>query len=172
MISLMYQNKFLLNNNLENYLIHGQHLAYRYEIPNAWFVIIKYENQLVHNFERVKWLKKKYYLKKNKGIFENYTNAYSPEITFYCFGFAIWKIVKNFKVNFVNVKLPYLEIKEKPLKLESRLQIKKPLLRFEINKMIFSKTFFQKNTFTISNKECKIIAYNDYEIYKQNYKTN
>ena len=165
-------NKFLLNNNLENYLIHGQRLSYRYEIPNAWFVVIRYENELAHNFERLKWLKKKYYLKKNKGVFENYTNANSPKIIFYCFGFGIWKITKNYKVNFVNVKLPDLEIKEVPLKLESRFQIKKPLLRFEINKRIFSKTFFQKNTFTISNQECKITAYNDYEIYKQNYKTN
>ena len=66
----MSQNKFLLNNNLENYLIHGQQLSYRYEIPNAWFVIIKYENQLAHNFERVKWLKKKYYIKKNKDVFD------------------------------------------------------------------------------------------------------
>ena len=57
----MSQNKFLLNNNLENYPIHRQQLSYRYEIPNAWFVIIKYENQLVHNFERVKWFKKRYY---------------------------------------------------------------------------------------------------------------
>ena len=168
----MSQNKFLLNNNLENYLIHGQPLSHRYEIPKAWFVIIRYENELAHNFERLKWLKKKYYLKKNKGVFENYTNANSPKIIFYCFGFGIWKITKNYKVNFVNVKLPDLEIKEVPLKLGSRFQIKKPLLRFEINKRIFSKTFFQKNTFTISNQECKITAYNDYEIYKQNYKTN
>ena len=60
---------FLLNNNLENYLIHGQQLSYRYEIPNAWFVIIKYENQLIHNFELVNWFKKKYYLK-NKVVFD------------------------------------------------------------------------------------------------------
>ena len=168
----MSQNKFLLNNNLENYLINGQLLSYRYEIPNAWFVIIKYENQLVHNFERVKWLKKKYYLKKNKGIFENYTNAYSPKITFYCFGFGIWKIVKNFKINFVNVKLPDLEIKEASVKLNTIFTIKKPLLRFEINKRSFLKTFLKKNTFLILNKEWKISAYNDYEKYKQNYKTN
>jgi hypothetical protein len=168
----MSQNKFLLNNNLENYLIHGQLLSYRYEIPNAWFVIIKYENQLVHNSERVKWFKKRYYIKKNKGIFENYTNAYSPKITFYCFGFGIWKIVKNFKVNFVNVKLPDLEIKEAPVKLNTIFTIKKSSLYFEINKKIFSKTFFTKNIFLIKNKECKIIAYNDYKEYKQNYKTN
>ena len=161
----MSQNKFLLNNNLENYLIHGQQLSYRYEIPNAWFVIIKYENQLVHNFERVKWFKKKYYFKKNKGVFENYTNSYS-------FGFGIWKIVKNFKVNFVNVKLPDLEIKEVPLKLESRFQIKKILLHFEINKRSFLKTFLKKNTFSILNTEVKIAAYNDYDKYKKDYKTN
>jgi hypothetical protein len=65
----MSQNKFLLNNNLENYLIHGQLLSYRYEIPNAWFVIIKYENQLVHNSERLKWFKKRCYLK-NKVVFD------------------------------------------------------------------------------------------------------
>jgi len=168
----MSQNKFLLNNNLENYLIHGQLLSYRYEIPKAWFVIIRYENELAHNFERLKWFKKKYYFKKNKGVFENYTNSYSSKITFYCFGFSIWKIVKNFKVNFVNVKLPDLEIKEVPLKLESRFQIKKILLHFEINKKNFSKTFFKKNTFSILNKEVKIAAYNDYDKYKQNYKTN
>ena len=168
----MSENKFKINDKKVNYLIHGQPLSYRYEIPNAWFVVIRYENELAHNFERLKWLKKKYYLKKNKGVFENYTNANSPKIIFYCFGFGIWKITKNYKVNFVNVKLPDLEIKEMPLKLGSRFQIKKPLLRFEINKRIFSKTFFQKNTFTISNQECKITAYNDYEIYKQNYKTN
>ena len=168
----MSQEKFIMNDKKVNYLIHGQPLSYKYGIPKAWFVVIRYENELAHNFERLKWLKKKYYLKKNKGVFENYTNANSPKIIFYCFGFGIWKIIKNYKVNFVNVKLPDLEIKEMPLKLGSRFQIKKPLLRFEINKRIFSKTFFKKNTFTISNKEFKIIAHNDYEIYKQNYKTN
>ena len=168
----MLQNKFLLNNNLENYLIHGQPLSYRYEIPAAWFVVIKYENELSHNFERLKWLKKKYYFKKNKGIFENFTNAYSPTIEFYCFGFGIWKIVKKFKVNFVNVKLSDIEIREVPLKLNIIFTIKKPLLRFEINKRSFLKTFLKKNTFLILNKEWKISAYNDYEKYKQNYKTN
>ena len=168
----MSQNKFLLNNNLENYLIHGQPLSYRYEIPKAWFVVIRYENELAHNFERLKWFKKKYYFKKNKGVFENYTNSYSPKIEFYCFGFGIWKIVKNFKVNFVNVKLPDLEINEVPLKLESRFQIKKTLLHFEINKRFFSKTFFKKNTFLVLNTEVKIAAYNDYDKYKQDYKTN
>ena len=168
----MSQEKFIMNDKKVNYLIHGQPLSYRYEIPNAWFVVIRYENELAHNFERLKWFKKKYYFKKNKGVFENYTNSYSPKIEFYCFGFGIWKIVKHFKVNFVNVKLPDLEIKEVPLKLESRFQIKKPLLRFEINKIIFSKTFFKKNTFSILNKECKIKVCNDYEEYKQNYKTN
>jgi hypothetical protein len=168
----MSQNKFLLNNNLENYLIHGQPLSYKYEIPNALFVVIKYENELEHNFERLKWYKKKYYFKKNKGVFENYTNAYSPKINFYCFGFGIWKIEKKIKVNFFNVKLPNLEIKEESLKLITKFKIKKPLLRFEINKTIFSKTFFQKHTFSILNKECKIRAYNDYKEYKQNYKTN
>jgi hypothetical protein len=140
----MAQNNFNLNDKKVNYLIHGQPLSYKYEIPNAWFVIIRYENQLVHNFERVKWLKKRYYLKKNKGIFENYTNAYSPKITFYCFGFGIWKIEKNFKVNFVNVKLPDLEIKEAPVKLNAIFTIKKPLLRFEINKRIFTATPFEE----------------------------
>jgi hypothetical protein len=168
----MSQNKFLLNNNLENYLIHGQPLSYKYEIPNAWFVVIKYENELERNFERLKWYKKKYYFKKNKGVFENYTNAYSPIVTFYCFGFGIWKIVKNFKVNFVNVKLPNLEIKETSLKLTPKFKIKKPLLHFDINKKIFAKTFFKKNTFPVLNREVKIAAYNDYEKYKQDYKTN
>ena len=121
----MSQNKFLLNNNLENYLIHGQPLCYRYEIPTARLVVIRYENELAHNFERLKWFKKKYYFKKNKGVFENYTNSYSPKIEFYCFGFGIWKIVKNFKVNFVNVKLPDLEIKEVPTKPSSIKNSKK-----------------------------------------------
>lgn len=168
----MSQNKFLLNNNQENYLIHGQPLSYRYEIPNAWFVVIRYENELTHNFERLKWIKKKYYFKKNKGVFENYTNSYSPKIEFYCFGFGIWKFTKNFKVNFVNVKLPEIEIKEVPLKLNYQLQIKKTFVRLEINKRIFLKTFFKKNTFSVLNKECKIIANNDYAIFKQKYKTN
>ena len=168
----MAQNKFLLNNNLENYLIHGQTLTYRYEIPNAWFVVIKYENELALNFERLKWWKKKYYFKKNKGVFENYTNAYSPKIIFYCFGFGIWKIEKRFMVNFFNVKLPDLEIKELPLKIDTKFKTKKNLVRFEINKRIFSKTFFKQITFSIKNKEFKVTAYNDYEEYKQNYKTN
>lgn len=168
----MLQNNFNLNDKKVNYLIHGQPLCYKYEIPNAWFVIIRYENELEHNFERLKWLKKKYYFRKNKGVFKNYTNAYSPKINFYCFGFGIWKIVKKFRINFVNVKLPDVEIKEIPLKIESRFQIKKPLLRFEINKSIFPKPFFKKNTFSILNKECKIKACNDYQEYKQNYKTN
>ena len=168
----MPQNKFLLNNNLENYLIHGQHLSYRYEIPNAWFVVIRYENELAHNFERLKWFKKKYYFKKNKGVFENYTNSYSPKIEFYCFGFGIWKIVKNFKVNFVNVKLPDLEIKESPLIMDTKFKIKKTLIHFKIKKSFFSKTFLKKNTFSVSNTEFKIIALHDYEQFKKYYKTN
>ena len=59
----MSNSKFLLNNKLRNYLIHGQTLYYKYEIPNAWFVVIKYKNEIAHNYERLKWLKKKYYLK-------------------------------------------------------------------------------------------------------------
>ena len=168
----MSQEKFIMNDKKVNYLIHGQPLSYKYEIPKAWFVVIRYENELVHNWERLKWFKKKYYLKKNKGVFENFTNSNSPKIEFYCFGFGIWKIVKDFKVNFVNVKLPDIEIKEVPLKLEYQFQIKKTLLNFEINKQIFSKIFIIKNSFTITNKECKIIAYNDYEQFKQDYKTN
>ena len=168
----MSENKFKINDKKVNYLIHGQPLSYRYEIPNAWFVVIRYENELAHNFERLKWFKKKYYFKKNKGVFENYTNSYSPKIEFYCFGFGIWKIVKNFKVNFVNVKLPDLEIKQASLKLTSKFKIKKPLLYLEINKRSFSKTFFKKNTFPVLNTEVKIAAYNDYEKYKQDYKTN
>lgn len=168
----MSQEKFIMNDKKVNYLIHGQPLSYRYEIPNAWFVVIRYENQLVHNFERLKWYKKKYYFKKNKGVFENYTNAYSSKIIFYCFGFGIWKIEKKFKVNFVNVKLSDTEIREVPLKLNTIFTIKKPLLRFEINKRSYFKTFFKKNTFSILNKEWKVRAYNNYEEYKQNYKTN
>ena len=93
----MSQEKFIMNDKKVNYLIHGQPLSYKYEIPKAWFVVIRYENELVHNSERLKWFKKKYYLKKNNGVFENFTNAYSPIITFYCFGFGIWKFTKNFK---------------------------------------------------------------------------
>jgi hypothetical protein len=96
-------------------------------------------------------------------VFENYTNAYSPKIIFYCFGFGIWKIEKRFKVNFFNVKLPDLEIKELPLKIDTKFKTKKNLVRFEINKRIFSKTFFRKNNFSIKNKEFKFTAYNDYE---------
>jgi hypothetical protein len=155
-----------------NYLIHGQLLSFKYEIPDAWFVVIKYENELAHNFERLKWLKKKYYLRKNKGVFENFTNAYSPLIEFYCFGFGIWKIVKKLRINFINVASPDLKIKNLPLKMESRFQIKKPLLHFEISKKIFSKIFFRKNTFSILNNECRISQYNDYQEYKQNYKIN
>ncbi len=168
----MPQNKFNINDKKVNYLIHGQPLSYKYEIPDAWFIIIRYENELAHNFERLKWLKKKYYFKKNKGVFENFTNAYSPLIEFYCFGIGIWKIEKKLKVNFINVASPDLKIKELPFKMKSRFQIKKPLLNFEINKRIFSKTFFKKNTFSILNTEVKIAAYNDYDKYKQNYKTN
>lgn len=168
----MPQNRFNINDKKVNYLIHGQLLSYRYEIPDAWFIIIRYENELAHNFERLNWLKKKYYFKKNKGVFENFTNAYSPLIEFYCFGFGIWKIEKKLKVNFINVALPDLKIKELPFKMKSRFQIKKPLLHFEINKKIFSKTFFKKNTFSILNKECKMLDYNDYDKYKKDYKTN
>lgn len=168
----MSKERFECNNREANYLIHGQPLSYKYEIPNAWFVVIRYENELAHNFERLKWFKKKYYLKKNKGVFENYTNANSPKIIFYCFGFGIWKIIKKFKVNFVNVKLLDLEIKEVPLKMENQFKIYKPSLNFKIKKSFFSKIFFNKNTFLIVNNKCKIIAYNDYEQYKQNYKTN
>ena len=167
----MAQNNFNLNNKKVNYLIHGQSLSYKYEIPNAWFVVIKYENELAHNFERLKWLKKKYYFKKNRGVFENFTNAFSPKITFYCFGLGIWKITKNLKVNFVNVKLPFFEIKEEPLKMAASFQIKKALLDFDINRRFFSKTFFSKNNFSILNKECRIVAYNDYEEYKKYYQT-
>ena len=164
--------KFNINDNKVNYLIHGQMLSYKYEIPDAWFVVIRYENELKHNIERLKWFKKKYYFKKNKGVFKNYTNSYSPKITFYCFGFGIWKFTKYFKVNFVNVILPDLEIKEVPLKMKSRFQIKKPILNLEINKMMFAKTSFKNDTFCILNKECKIIAFDDYEKYKQDFKTN
>lgn len=168
----MPKQSFLINNKLVNYLIHGQPLSCEYRILGSLFVIIKYENELVHNWERIKWYKKKYYLKKNKGIFNNFTNAYSPRITFYCFGFGIWKITKEFKVNFVNINLPDLEIKELPFKLDTQFQIKKKPIHFGINKRIFSNTFFKKNTFSIQEKECKIKDYNDYELYRQNYKTN
>lgn len=168
----MSNSKFLLNNKLRNYLIHGQPLYYKYEIPNAWFVVIRYENELAHNYERLKWLKKKYYFKKNRGVFENFTNAYSPIIEFYCFGFGFWKITKNFKVNFVNVKLPDLEIKCEPLKLENQFGINKPLLNFNIKKSNFSNIFFNKNTFSILSNEYKIKDFNDFEKYNQDYKTN
>ena len=62
----MSQEKFIMNDKKVNYLIHGQPLSYKYEIPKAWFVVIRYENELVHNWERLKWFKKKYYLKKIK----------------------------------------------------------------------------------------------------------
>ena len=168
----MTKESSLINNKIVNYLIHGQPLSYKYRIPGALFVVIKYENEIIHNWERFKWFKKKYYFKKNNGVFNNFTNAYSPKITFYCFGFGIWKFTKNLKVNFVNVKLPDIEIREVPLKLNTIFTIKKPLLRFEINKRIFSKTFLKKNNFSILNKEWKVRTFNDYEEYKQNYKTN
>lgn len=168
----MQTEKFLINTKIVNYFIHGQPLSIKYEIPKAWIVVIKYENELLHNFERIKWFKKRYYLKRNKGVFENYTNAYYPKITFYCFGFGIWKIVKNFKVNFVNVKLPDLEIKLEPVKPFAKLKIKKASLFFEINKIAFSKKLLTNNNFSIKYNKCMLNAYNDYQEFKQNYRTN
>ena len=166
----MPKQSYILNNNAVNYLIHGDLFSYKYVIPAAWFVIIKYESELAHNYERLKWWKKKYYLRKNKGIFENHTNAYSPKIEFYCFGYSFWKITKNFKVNFVNVKLPDFEIKDMTLKKHTLYQLKKPLLHFEINKTIISRIFCHKNTFSIVNNKLKIMDSNDFEQFKQQYK--
>jgi hypothetical protein len=166
----MPKQSFILNNNAVNYLIHGDLFSYKYEIPAAWFVIIRYERELTHNFERLKWWKKKYYLRKNKGVFETYTNAYSPKIEFYCFGLGFWKITKSFKVNFVNVKLPDLKIKVSPFKMENQFKVNHPLLHFKINKPIVSKTRFFNSTFSILNKDVNIINTNDYNKFKQEYK--
>lgn len=46
----------------------------------------KYKINIYTIFERVKWFKKKYYIK-NKGYFKNYTYSYSPVIEFNYFGF-------------------------------------------------------------------------------------
>ena len=50
----MPNESFNMNNNAVNYLIHGDLFSYKYEIPAAWFVIIRYESELTHNFERLK----------------------------------------------------------------------------------------------------------------------
>jgi len=168
----MPKQSFILKNNAVNYLIHGDLFSYKYEIPAAWFVIIRYETELDHNFERLKWWKKKHYLRKNKGVFEAYTNAYSPKIDFYCFGLGFWKITANFKVNFVNVKSPDFQIKDMPLKKDTLFQLKKPLLHFEINKPILSRTFCHKNTFSIVDNKFKLKDLNDFEQFKQQYKPN
>ena len=168
----MRKETFLFNNKELNYLIHGQPLSCQYKIPGALFVVVRYEKELNHNTQRLKWLNKKFYFMKSRGVFNTLTNAYSPKIEFYCFGLGIWKITKNLKVNFVNVKLPELKIEDKPLNLQSPFQIKKTRLQFELNKRLFSNLFFKKNTFSTIKKECQIKEYNDYELFKQNYKTN
>ena len=75
-------------------------------------------------------------------------------------------------MNFVNVKLPNLEIKCEPLKLENQFGINKPLLNFKIKKSNFSNIFFNKNTFSILSNEYKIKDFNDFEKYNQDCKTN
>jgi len=110
----MPKQSYTLNKKAINYLMHGDLFSYKYEIPAAWFVIIKYETELDHNFERLKWWKKKYYLRKNKGIIEFKINVYSPNIKFYCFGFGMWSITKYFKVNIINVKTPAFIVNQKP----------------------------------------------------------
>ena len=168
----MRKETFLINNKELNYLIHGQPLSCQYKIPVALFVVVRYEKELNHNTQRLKWLNKKFYFLKSRGVFNTLTNAYSPKIEFYCFGLGIWKIIKNLKVNFVNVKLPDLKIEDKPLNLLSPFQIKTTRLHFELNKRFFSNVVFNKNSFSIIKKECQIKEYNDYELFKQNYKTN
>ena len=166
------KESFIMNNKLVNYLIHGQLVTCRYEIPTAWFVIIQYETELTHNFERSKWWKKKHYLRKNKGVIEYKTNAYSPKIKFYCFGLGIWSITKKFKVNFVNVKTPDFTINQKPLHQKRQFKINRPLLHFEINKPILSKKMNFKNTFSIEHNNFQIKNLNDFELFKQEYKSN
>ena len=166
----MPKESFNMNNNAVNYLIHGDLFSYKYEIPAAWFVIIKYESELAHNYERLKWWKKKYYLRKNKGIFKTHTNAYSPKITFYCFGLGIWSITKSFKVNFVNVKTPDLIINNEPLNQKQQFNVNRPFLHFEINKPLVSKARFFNSTFSILNKDVTIINTKDFDKFKQEYK--
>jgi hypothetical protein len=166
----MPEHSFLINNKVVNYLIHGQPFTFRYQIEKCLFVVIHYNNELVHNRDRVKWLNKKYYIKKSEGVFTNVTNAFQPNITIYCFGFGIWKLKKPLNVNFVNLKTPDLRIKEKKLTINSQLEYRKPRINFELSKNLLSNLVIKNNSMTLLKNEIRLKDIHDFEHFKQNYK--
>ncbi|MFO0495333.1 MAG: hypothetical protein ACK50Y_07360 [Flavobacteriia bacterium] len=82
------------NGQKVEYLLHGQVFKLNYVFSRTLFVVVKYNNGT--SFFR------RFYVKKASGTFENVTNAYSPQIIFFAFGWSIKRYKQQFKINFLN----------------------------------------------------------------------
>jgi hypothetical protein len=84
---------FLLNGHNVGYLIHGQVFEMQYKISGCLFVIVSNKGKGMLQF------------RKAQGKYIGLSNAYSPNVSFWAFGFGIKRYTHRLKVNFMNTKI-------------------------------------------------------------------
>jgi len=103
----------------------------------------------IYWFLRLKKFYKKIYFKKSKGIFENLTNSYNPNLKIIALGFGFKVFRFRLKINFMNSKPPEVEVKaiKKPVVAQINNHFKLPQFRLpsfnkskDINLQLHNKT--------------------------------
>lgn len=108
----------------------------------------------IYWFLRLKKFYKKIYFKKNKGIFENLTNSYNPNLKIIALGFGFKVFRFRLKINFMNSKPPEIEVKpiKKPFVAQMKNHLKLPQFSLPaINKSKAINLQLHKKTIIIHN---------------------
>ena len=145
---------FSINNQDLSYLIHGQYFRLDYKVSRCLFLIFYYDNGSSF-FKRI-------YFKKNRGVFENVTNCYKPNLKIYALGFGIRIFKFKLKINFINSKPPeiFLKVDQAPASPSLNIRPLSPKLRVPV--------FYKKDhtTLRLLNNSIIINNYNDLDVFK------
>lgn len=148
--------RFLLNDNVISYLIHGQPLKLKYQTEGCWFIVISYNNGASF-FKRL-------FFRKANGIFETVTNVYSPEIKLWGIGWGIKKFLDHkLRINFFNTRTQMMYSQTPELKSTPSIGIRK-----HKSYIHFPSIDTSKNRHPILlNNQLLIQFYDDFMEYKQ-----
>lgn len=148
--------RFLLNDNVISYLIHGQPLKLKYQTEGCWFIVISYNNGASF-FKRL-------FFRKANGIFESVTNVYSPEIKLWGIGWGIKKLLDHkLRINFFNTRTQMMYSQTPELKSTPAIGIRK-----QKSNIHFPSIDISKNRHPILlNNQLLILSFDDFMEYKQ-----
>lgn len=160
-LTLKHQNltaRFLLNDNIVAYLIHGQPFKLEYQTNGCWFIIISYDNGSSF-FRRIS-------LKKASGVFISVTNVYKPQIKVWGIGWGISKLFdQRLHINFINTRTQVMFAKTPDLPEISNLHIKPSTFR-----ILFTRLLLRKNKQAeLLSSSIRINEYDDFTTYKNHH---